>query len=63
MSVLDWSNQFLTGPGVGRGEEVEVLAAGVEDRLAGLGEAVGQRDTICPARAHRARSSETRLGW
>ena len=43
MSLKDWSNQLTGGAGVGRGEEVEVLAAAVEDRLAGLDQSVGHR--------------------
>ena len=34
----------LDRAGIGRGEEVEVLAAGVEDRPARLGEAIGERE-------------------
>ena len=36
---------LLDRAGVGRGEEVEVLAGGVEDRLARLAQAVGDGDT------------------
>ena len=39
-----------TGPASVEARKIEVLAARVEDRLAGLGQAVGDRGTTCPGR-------------
>ena len=53
----------LDRPGVGRGQEIKVLAAGVEDRLAGLGQAVGQGVGLVLVAGNRARSSGSRRCW
>ena len=63
MSVNGLVEPVVDGAGVGRGEEVEVLAAAVEDRLAGLDEAVGHGVGLVRLRARRARSPGSRCGW
>ena len=47
--------------GVGRAEEVQVLAAAIEHRLDDVAQAVGDRRTTCPVRASRRRRCGTRL--